>query len=239
MRIHNEINNGGNIEQLSYSVRRYFVDEFLFREVEQFTEGSKILDMGGKKKNKRGYFDIEKYSLNVEYANLDIKTEPDYLCDLTKVPVEDNSFYGVILSEVLEHIPEPELVLREAKRVLKPGGIALICVPFMYHRHADPFDFWRFSDTCLNAMLTKTGFSDIKIEKQGLFFSVLVYMLKIWMYEYNKDGRFRSKLVIGIISKLIALAQKKALMTENKEYYKNHKVFSSFTTGYGITARKI
>lgn len=239
MRIHNEINNGGNIEQLSYSVRRYFVDEFLFREVEQFTEGSKILDMGGKKKNKRGYFDIEKYNLNVEYANLDVKTEPDYLCDLTKVPVEDNSFDGVILSEVLEHISEPEWVLKEANRVLIPGGIVLICVPFMYHKHADPFDFWRFTDDCLYSMLAKNGFSQITIEKQGLFFSVLIYMLKIWMYEYYKEGRFRSQIVINTINKLITFGQRKALKAEQKEYYKKHKILGSFTTGYGITAKKI
>lgn len=230
--------NGISPTNLSYSIRRYFVDEFYFREIEKIRAGATILDMGGKRKNKRGFFDISKYNLEVKYANLDVKTEPDYYCDISKIPVDDNTFDGVILSEVLEHIIEPEVVLKEANRVLRPGGKILICVPLMYHIHADPYDFWRFSDTCLHAMLTNTGFLDVTIEKQGLFFSVLVYMLKIWMYEYNKDGRFRSNLVIGIISKLIALAQKKALMAEQKEYYKNHKVFSSFTTGYGIAARK-
>jgi SAM-dependent methyltransferase len=44
-------------------------------------------------------------------------------------PYADNSFDGVILSEVLEHIDDEIGGLREILRVLKPGGVLAITVP--------------------------------------------------------------------------------------------------------------
>ncbi len=43
--------------------------------------------------------------------------------------LEDNTAAVVVCSEVLEHIPEPEGMLREICRILKPGGIAIFSTP--------------------------------------------------------------------------------------------------------------
>jgi ubiquinone/menaquinone biosynthesis C-methylase UbiE len=45
------------------------------------------------------------------------------------LPYPDNTFDGVILSEVLEHVERDVDALREAYRVLKPGGVVAITVP--------------------------------------------------------------------------------------------------------------
>lgn len=45
------------------------------------------------------------------------------------LPFEDASFDGIICFEVLEHVQDPEAVVREFHRVLKPGGQAVISVP--------------------------------------------------------------------------------------------------------------
>ena len=45
------------------------------------------------------------------------------------LPLTDNTAAVVVCSEVLEHIPEPESILREIWRVLKPGGIAIFSTP--------------------------------------------------------------------------------------------------------------
>ncbi|MBK9440504.1 MAG: methyltransferase domain-containing protein [Comamonadaceae bacterium] len=51
--------------------------------------------------------------------------------DAAMLPFASSSFSGAILSEVLEHVPDDEAVLREAFRVLRPGAIAAITVPHL------------------------------------------------------------------------------------------------------------
>lgn len=49
--------------------------------------------------------------------------------DATSLPLADGCCTGVVLSEVLEHVDDDAAVLREAFRVLRPGGVAAITVP--------------------------------------------------------------------------------------------------------------
>ena len=223
---------------LWYSVRRYYVDEFFMRRILLFIQGQKILDMGGKKTNKRGVFDIEQYGLEVKYANLSMNTQPDFLCDIVHVPVADHVFDGVILAEVLEHVPAPKAVLQEAYRVLKPGGSALICTPFMLHVHADPYDFARYTEYWYQTVLTEIGFTSIVIEKQGLFFSVLANMFKFWAYEWSKIGRPRQFWQKILFYKFVYWFLKKAMILEQNSYYQEHAMFGGYTTGYGIVCSK-
>jgi SAM-dependent methyltransferase len=50
--------------------------------------------------------------------------------DLTKAPFPDASFDLVICSHVFEHIPDDAAAFREVCRILRPGGRALLLVPF-------------------------------------------------------------------------------------------------------------
>ena len=49
--------------------------------------------------------------------------------DATNLKFENDSFDGVVASEILEHIPDDKKALKEIERILKPGGKVIISVP--------------------------------------------------------------------------------------------------------------
>ena len=61
-------------------------------------------------------------------------------------PLEDNSFDTILLTDVLEHISDPENLWKEMTRVLKVGGKIIIGVPFMHLIHEAPFDYFRYTE---------------------------------------------------------------------------------------------
>ena len=82
----------------------------------------------------------------------------DTPCDLSQpLPFEDARFDTIVLSDVLEHMPEPELLWREMTRVLKPGGKVIMNVPFYYSVHAHPHDYYRYTNFALERFVKING----------------------------------------------------------------------------------
>jgi SAM-dependent methyltransferase len=50
--------------------------------------------------------------------------------EVTALPFADRSFDAVVAAEVIEHIPEQNRALGEAARVLRPGGLLVVTVPY-------------------------------------------------------------------------------------------------------------
>lgn len=59
------------------------------------------------------------------------------VADATRLPFRDGAFTRVSAVSSIEHIPDDRAVGREMARVLAPGGIAVVSVPYTFHeRHA-------------------------------------------------------------------------------------------------------
>lgn len=98
--------------------------------------GSRILDVGAGGRR-----------IRPDVVTLDACPGPevDIVSDLHEVPIEDGVFDAVICTGTLEHVADPWQAVREIHRVLTPGGIVHIDVPFIQGYHADPTDYWRFT----------------------------------------------------------------------------------------------
>lgn len=66
----------------------------------------------------------------VGYAGADLDPDPgDLRVDIQALPFADGSFDLIVCSHVLEHVPDDRLAMRELRRVLRPGGAALLQHP--------------------------------------------------------------------------------------------------------------
>jgi SAM-dependent methyltransferase len=83
------------------------------------------------------------------------------------LPFRDASFDTVIVSDVLEHLPTPDLAVREAARILRPGGALIGNTPYLYWLHEEPYDYWRPSRHALEHTLLAAGFVGLDIEVLG------------------------------------------------------------------------
>jgi SAM-dependent methyltransferase len=70
-----------------------------------------------------------------------------FVADGHTLPLTYNSVDAVIVQAVLEHVLDPQDVVAEIWRVLKPNGLVYADTPFLQHVHEGPFDFTRFTES--------------------------------------------------------------------------------------------
>ena len=92
-------------------------------------------------------------------------------------PVAAASADVVLCTETLEHVLETRPFLSEAARCIVPGGTLLLTVPFAARWHFIPYDYWRFTPSSLNYLLTATGFDGVRVYARGNAFTVACYKL--------------------------------------------------------------
>jgi SAM-dependent methyltransferase len=228
---------------LSYSVRRQLVDAFYARRVATLGQGALVVDLGGHRHAVRGLFDIRKQPLRLVTVNIDRSSRPDVLADVAALPFGSGQFDAAILSEVLEHVRNPRGTLEEAFRVLKPGGQLLLSVPFMYHVHADPDDYARYTDRYLKSVLTEIGFVDIEVERQGRIFGVLSNLLKLLANELATQGLPRNPVQRLALQRVAIWLHGKskgwdAELEQGPFAGRTTGVVMGSTTGYGIVCRR-
>ena len=105
----------------------------------------KILVIGG---GEEGYGTEELWrSQNCEIVSFDIYATDttDVVCDAHYMPFKSNSYDGVWIQAVLEHVVEPSKVVSEIYRVLKANGIVYAETPFMQQVHEGAYDFTRYT----------------------------------------------------------------------------------------------
>lgn len=98
----------------------------------------------------------------------DKRFSPDFVADLRRCPLADDSVDWIFCSHVLEHIGELNLCVDEIQRVLRPGGTAWLQVPFepgLAHSRRIPIDphrahahAWQFAPD-FGSLLARQGWT--------------------------------------------------------------------------------
>lgn len=113
--------------------------------------------------------------------------KPEVLADAKKLPFKDNSFDIALLLQVLEHVDYPDKAIKEAARILKPNGILIISIPFLYPLHDMPYDFGRYTETALKNFINRAALHIVQIKPQGRFFDFWLLSLNTFLAKRIKD----------------------------------------------------
>jgi SAM-dependent methyltransferase len=89
--------------------------------------------------------------------NVDISTYPnvDIVADGHCMPIRDQSVDVIIIEAVLEHVKNPEVMVNELYRVLKPGGRVFSVTPFLHPYHGYPANYCNFSIDGVRELFSK------------------------------------------------------------------------------------
>jgi SAM-dependent methyltransferase len=123
-----------------------------------------------------------------ELVNQDISYDGDERTNiqihspLHHIPVESNYFDTILCIAVLEHVENPEEVVPELYRVLKPGGHLILEVPFLQPEHKVPTDFQRYTKDGLVRLVSHHGFSVEQIKGLFTVYHTLYWQVYLWLH---------------------------------------------------------
>lgn len=169
-----------------------------------------------------------------EYVGLD-RANPfnkdakiDLIGSASDIPAADESFDSALSTAALEHLAEPESAIRECYRVLRHNGIAVYTVPFIWHLHAAPWDYYRFTSYGLEHMFTKAGFEVIEVRPLSGFWITWATMFCYYLERFHKK-RFLRRVVLPMTGRIV---QRISRMLENWDRAEE------WSWMYSIVARK-
>jgi SAM-dependent methyltransferase len=160
------------------NISRWSVTNFMQEVAAKIPSGHLILDAGAGDSRYRSLFKGRDYvgvdaavGKGLEYGGLDA------LSDLAALPFPDKTFDAALCMNVLEHVRQPDVCLREIYRVLKPQGIVYLLVPLFAREHQAPHDYYRFTANGINFLLEQSGFAVDYFRPVGGYFRVLAGIL--------------------------------------------------------------
>jgi SAM-dependent methyltransferase len=188
-----------------------------------------VLDIGGRD---RGMFvkpkqDVERWI----YADINPEYKPDILLDVSDMSSVSSESIDVINAiELFEHVLNIESGLDECARVLKPNGLFICSMPFLYRVHGDPNDFQRWTKSKWEHELKKRNYSIESFHITGGIFSFIMDSCLTIIKSFPYGIRHLAVipfLIINLISRL-----------DRFDFIEQNNVLGAFHGGYFFIAKK-
>lgn len=112
--------------------------------------GAVVVDLGA------GGRQISPDTICVDFLPL---ASTDVVADVERLPFRDGSVDVVVATGLLEHVVDERACIAEMARVLRPGGVAHVEMPFLQQYHDDPIDNRRMTVPGLERAMARAGFA--------------------------------------------------------------------------------
>ena len=159
---------------------RFHVNKFINEISKKYDEkGKTLLDVGA------GHQPYKKFFKKINYESCDsdhiineinydiLEAKHDFYCNINEhIPKNDNHYDIILCSEVLEHVYDPESVIREIARILKRDGIFIATIPQSAGEHMLPHNYFNYLEPGILYLLKKNNLKKISLEKySGIYHS--------------------------------------------------------------------
>lgn len=136
--------------------------KWLAHELAQFAAslplGSRVLDAGSGDQRYKQLFAGHIYE-SADFERVDKPyAKSTYVCDLASIPAADATYDAIVFTQVMEHLSEAALVLRELHRIAKDGCHVFYSAPLCAEEHEIPYDFYRYTQFGIRHLFTQAGF---------------------------------------------------------------------------------
>jgi SAM-dependent methyltransferase len=187
------------------SSSRIYIRRFLKRAAASVPPGSLVLDAGaGFEQPYRSVF------AQHLYESADFEGDVTYRGDIAALPVEDRRFDLIVSTQMLEHVRNPEEVLRELFRVLKRGRQLWLSTPLFYEEHMQPNDFFRYTRFGLRHLFETVGFQVEEVMELEGYYATLGYQMLVASRSLPRSLRFYGGGLMGLMGACSAIAIKPA-----------------------------
>ena len=135
---------------------------------------------------------------------LDLRRKPGaaVVGDAHNLPFAPGSFDLILSTEMLEHTLEPQRIVDEIRRVLRPGGRLLLTTRFVFPLHDVPGDYFRFTTYGLTHLFRDWSAATVEAEATTLeTMAVLLQRLAI-QCEFRSSRLIR--LLLFLAARLVA-----------------------------------
>ena len=120
------------------------------------------------------------------YNGLDVdRRKADIFYNGKDIPFENNNFDLVFALMVIEHADDPQKLLQEMIRVVKPNKYVLVKVPYLTPEHEIPYDFLRLTSFGLKKLFKDNNLEIIKYEKYNVGIDAIIALLLEELFKYN------------------------------------------------------
>jgi len=135
-----------------------------------------------------------------QYDSIDVDEKAadiTYVGDILNMSmIQSETYDSAVCFEVLEHVKNPFIAIKEINRILKKDGLLIISVPHMWLIHEAPHDYFRFTKYGLKHILEENQFKIISMETVGGLLSLLGHFIScgilclFWRVPVVKDLLF-------------------------------------------------